>query len=439
MEYKFDQVTKLTGLKQAAIRNWEKRYGFPLSRRTESGQRVFNESQLQLLLRISKALQNGEKPSTLFFELKREQETRGPIENESPIEQLGPYRVIHHIEQQDVTSHLEINRSLKALQNELLRQRNSKVAHPILKIFSRDPYFSKVSRACLSVRHGLSNEIRVLESSNSNNLFENQMPQGYRCFLSKKSTLLSLGPEDVRYCENLSDVKVQFKKEHRPTQRSLAYLVRSGFTESLALPLHGPYDSPLGFLFLNSSEKGSLEKISAEYKNELALLRQIGTLGIQDLIKHTSFAISQSSNPQRPEDYWAVRFDDVTLQRLIKLLPVRLNKIQLEPSIHYLASGKNEVALFSIGNFATAFSHAINSFKMNESENLSVTLSYENSKIHLLFKGFQQDLHPFLRQSIEPLFEAFGFAVNWGERTLEFLILTEPMSDRKELYTSVSQ
>lgn len=59
-EYSIAAVSKLTGVSCHALRVWERRYGFPVPRRSESGHRRYGPDQVQVLRRISELVRTGQ-------------------------------------------------------------------------------------------------------------------------------------------------------------------------------------------------------------------------------------------------------------------------------------------------------------------------------------------------------------------------------------------
>jgi DNA-binding transcriptional MerR regulator len=67
--YTIAAVSKLTGISCHALRAWERRYGFPVPGRSQSGHRRYDDLQVQLLRRISAEVRQGESISHLIAEL----------------------------------------------------------------------------------------------------------------------------------------------------------------------------------------------------------------------------------------------------------------------------------------------------------------------------------------------------------------------------------
>lgn len=56
-----DQVNQLTGLPQATLRNWEKRYGFPKPQRTPGGHRLYDVEQVRNIRQVAELCKSGVK------------------------------------------------------------------------------------------------------------------------------------------------------------------------------------------------------------------------------------------------------------------------------------------------------------------------------------------------------------------------------------------
>lgn len=57
-----DQVTQLTGLPQATLRNWEKRYGFPNPQRSQGGHRLYVIEEVNRIREVVNLCKSGMKP-----------------------------------------------------------------------------------------------------------------------------------------------------------------------------------------------------------------------------------------------------------------------------------------------------------------------------------------------------------------------------------------
>ena len=56
-----DQVNQLTGLSQATLRNWEKRYGFPRPQRTDGGHRLYDVEEVKRIREVASLCKSGTK------------------------------------------------------------------------------------------------------------------------------------------------------------------------------------------------------------------------------------------------------------------------------------------------------------------------------------------------------------------------------------------
>lgn len=67
-----DQVYQLTGLPQATLRNWEKRYGFPRPQRTSGGHRKYGVDEVKRIRQVVELCQNGMKLKEAIEKILRE-------------------------------------------------------------------------------------------------------------------------------------------------------------------------------------------------------------------------------------------------------------------------------------------------------------------------------------------------------------------------------
>ncbi|QLY24695.1 MerR family transcriptional regulator [Bdellovibrio sp. KM01] len=54
-----DQVNQLTGLSQATLRNWERRYGFPRPQRSQGGHRLYDVGEVKRIREVASLYKNG--------------------------------------------------------------------------------------------------------------------------------------------------------------------------------------------------------------------------------------------------------------------------------------------------------------------------------------------------------------------------------------------
>ena len=79
---KIRQVVKITNISEFDLRNWEKRYGFPKPQRTNSGQRLFSEKEVEALILTKKEHKKGVPPKRLaeiYFSYLEDARFTGPL------------------------------------------------------------------------------------------------------------------------------------------------------------------------------------------------------------------------------------------------------------------------------------------------------------------------------------------------------------------------
>ncbi len=62
-KYRINAVAEMTGIPAATLRAWERRYGVPEPRRTESSYRVYSDADVQLIRRVRALCDQGIAPS----------------------------------------------------------------------------------------------------------------------------------------------------------------------------------------------------------------------------------------------------------------------------------------------------------------------------------------------------------------------------------------
>ncbi len=62
-KYRINVVAQKTGISPATLRAWERRYGIPVPRRTESSYRVYSEEDIALIQRLRSLCDEGMSPS----------------------------------------------------------------------------------------------------------------------------------------------------------------------------------------------------------------------------------------------------------------------------------------------------------------------------------------------------------------------------------------
>ncbi|MFC4932029.1 MerR family transcriptional regulator [Massilia sp. GCM10023247] len=88
------EVERQTGIRQATLRMWEKRYGFPQPLRDRHGDRVYPLSQVERLQAARRLLDQGVRPSKIFSDASTPGPSDAPAPAASPDAGAGPYQAI---------------------------------------------------------------------------------------------------------------------------------------------------------------------------------------------------------------------------------------------------------------------------------------------------------------------------------------------------------
>lgn len=86
-----DQVTQLTGLSQATLRNWEKRFDFPQPQRSQGGHRLYNIEEVQKIKTVSLLCKEGHKVREAILKVSSE---RTPCQ-ESAVAEENAYQTLN--------------------------------------------------------------------------------------------------------------------------------------------------------------------------------------------------------------------------------------------------------------------------------------------------------------------------------------------------------
>lgn len=98
--YSIAAVSKLTGVSCHALRIWERRYGFPVPRRSPSGHRRYGADQVEEIRQVVRLMQEGRPIGELMNEL---QAGRLTIEAQAPDASEPPHAVLlSHLEAGDI-------------------------------------------------------------------------------------------------------------------------------------------------------------------------------------------------------------------------------------------------------------------------------------------------------------------------------------------------
>ncbi|MEM7159937.1 MAG: MerR family transcriptional regulator [Myxococcota bacterium] len=99
-KYRINAVSEMTGIPSATLRAWERRYGVPEPRRTESSYRVYSDSDVELICRVRDLGEQGMAPSEaaklVLADLERQR-------NAAPANGADPYvgatqAIVHGVE-----------------------------------------------------------------------------------------------------------------------------------------------------------------------------------------------------------------------------------------------------------------------------------------------------------------------------------------------------
>jgi hypothetical protein len=159
------------------------------------------------------------------------------------------------------------------------------IAKKTLKIFAMAELetWSKVDRICFAYRDSLSNQIRILSSAQTPNVKENILHPGYSCLINENSSLLDLKDGSIRIYDNIEQILESFVDSKRKIQRSISLLFQSGLNSGITIPLC-VQGRTHGFLFINSSELGAFNKLSAQDYSMLCLLKVVFQTMLSDLL-----------------------------------------------------------------------------------------------------------------------------------------------------------
>ncbi|MCH9685188.1 MAG: MerR family transcriptional regulator [Deltaproteobacteria bacterium] len=90
-KYRINAVSEMTGIPAATLRAWERRYGVPEPRRTESSYRVYSDSDIALIRRVRQMCDRGMAPSEAakLVQADLEQAIPIPANNADPFSQAA--------------------------------------------------------------------------------------------------------------------------------------------------------------------------------------------------------------------------------------------------------------------------------------------------------------------------------------------------------------
>lgn len=144
------------------------------------------------------------------------------------------------------------------------------VAKKLLKIFdmSNSTTWIKTDRICLAKRSSFSNQLKIMSSSQNDNIEVTPLNPGYTCLITENSTLLSLKAGEIRQYGNIDS----YKEAQKPIQRTLNILYKAGSKSGLTIPLHMD-DIHIGYIFLNSATPYAYGHLTEEDYSILCLIQ----------------------------------------------------------------------------------------------------------------------------------------------------------------------
>jgi hypothetical protein len=246
-------------------------------------------------------------------------------------------------------------------------------AHKLMNILRRHRFFNSVDRVCMAGRVHDTNQLVVVDSSNSARGGENTLKKGYSCFVNPDGSLFKMTPSTIRIFGECNRVLATFAQQQKPAQRSIALIADLGLRSGLCMSI-GRADNVQGFLFLNSQEPGLFDDITARYAPLLSLFSIVATLAMDangfHLDAFNRNAQFQSTLPKR-----AVTFDSIQFANLLaEALAVATDRTySVEVSANVQGNNFLYVPKTSIGAIADFVIRA--GYQPNESLNIRVSRS----------------------------------------------------------------
>ncbi|MEO0337071.1 MAG: hypothetical protein AAF202_11785, partial [Pseudomonadota bacterium] len=242
------------------------------------------------------------------------------IESSEPI---GPYQFVenkktHSLQKRSPNSDLE--KILQLTDSVLRGEKALSPLRELMIICQSSELLKPIRRLCFSVRHGLSNEIRTVDSLHANPLLANELSTGYRCLVSPQSSLLHMKANEVRYTESLGSVIESFEKEGRPIQRSLQKVYDLGFRESLCIPIQLRPGQNQGFLYLNSKREGEFRALVHRISNEIDAIQRLALVMLGQLAPTLDEAFSKKLEELDKKTFFAQPFERRNLENSLRAL-----------------------------------------------------------------------------------------------------------------------
>ena len=222
-------------------------------------------------------------------------------------------------------------------------QESEDFSREALALLGSHSVFKSVQRVCIARRLGMSNQIRVVSAATGRN-YTNTMSVGYSCFVSKGSSLFSIGRDTLRAYRDAATVVKSFVDQNRPPQRSIFRIAANDFAGGLCMGLFLG-EQQVGFFFLNF-DRPVLDALRA---SDYMLLSMLSRTAFNYLASRGLLSTSYMELAKGAE----VNFLGCALSpdRLKACIEASLNKLRVL-AINLEVSGFSAPTLISHGNLA---------------------------------------------------------------------------------------
>ena len=222
-------------------------------------------------------------------------------------------------------------------------QEKEDFASETLAVLGSHSVFEAVKRVCIARRLGVSNQIQVVSSATGAN-YANTMNVGYSCFVSKGSSLFSIGRNTLRAYRDAATVVKSFVDHNKPPQRSIFRIAANDFAGGLCMGLYLG-EQQVGFFFLNF-DRPVLDALRA---SDFMLLSLLSRTAFNYLASRGLLSTSYTDLAKGAEDDFLGCA--LSPDRLRAGIEVSLNKLRV-PKIDLDVSGYSAPTLLSHGNLA---------------------------------------------------------------------------------------
>lgn len=189
-------------------------------------------------------------------------------------------------------------------------------AQKLMNILRRHRFFNSVDRVCMAGRVHDTNQLVVVDSSNSARGGENTLKKGYSCFVNPNGSLFKMTPSTIRIFGECNRVLATFAQQQKPAQRSIALIADLGLRSGLCMSI-GRAENVQGFLFLNSQEPDLFDDITTRYAPLLSLFSIVATLAMDANGFHLD-AFHSNVQFQSVLPKIAIRFESNQFARLLE-------------------------------------------------------------------------------------------------------------------------